>query len=134
MEKTMLNDHMINSLEIKTIVVVEDDEDMREVIRLTLAEEVRYNVVMFSSPDEVLEATKNFAPDLFIIDYLLVGMNGIELYDILHGMPHLHNVPAIITSASLHMHLVLIEERNLMSLEKPFELDGLLETTRLALG
>jgi DNA-binding NtrC family response regulator len=112
---------------------VEDDEDMREVMRLTLSEEVRYNIVMFSSPDKVLEATKNFTPDLFIIDYLLVGMNGIELYDILHKRPHLYNVPAIITSASLHMHLVLIEERNLRGLEKPFELDELLESTRLAL-
>ncbi len=118
----------------KTILVVEDDAAMAEVMELILSEEPGYSIHLVSDPREALQLAQRIQPDLFVLDYLLAHMNGIELYDRLHVSQGLENVPAIITSASLLMHKSLLDQRHLIGLEKPFDLEVLLETIKQMLA
>jgi hypothetical protein len=59
-------------------------------------------------------------------------MNGIELYDKLHTIDELDNVPAILISARLPKHE--IDKRHIIGMSKPLELDEFLHTIEELLG
>ena len=115
---------------IKKILVVEDDVSIGEVIQLVLSQGSMYTSCVIDNPRKALEAAKSMKPDLFIIDYHLSGINGIHLYDQIHSSSELRKIPAIITTASLESHKQELEERGLVGLAKPFDIDELLEIVK----
>ena len=87
---------------------------------------------MISSQHRFISHSK---PDLFLIDYRLSEMNGLALYDHLHAIPGLENVPALLISSVLSDGLRHeAEQRKLAMLEKPFDLDVFLHTIHRMLG
>src|SRR5258708_24167847 len=83
----------------KTILVVEDDEDTREFIALLISTATAYRYYLVSDASEAIDFVKGVTPDLFILDYRLTGMNGLELYDLLHATPGLEAIPALLVTA-----------------------------------
>lgn len=61
-----------------TILVVDDDDDLRDLIVLTL-KEAGYRVVQASDGPKALDAYHAHQPDLVILDIGLDGMNGLEV-------------------------------------------------------
>jgi CheY-like chemotaxis protein len=114
----------------RTILVVEDDRPTGEVIQLTLMEELSLHTLLIADPYEALDFANTVKVDLWIIDYLLPGMNGLELYDRLHARKALQDVPSILISASFSLHNRDLGERKLTVLDKPFDLNVLLETVK----
>ena len=56
----------------KTILVVDDEEDIRESVRMIL-EKNGYNVVTAENGDDCLEKLKNLTPDLILLDIMMPG-------------------------------------------------------------
>ena len=119
-----------------TILVVEDDEDTREVIRLLMSTIPSYHYSLVPDAAQAIQFAQRIKPDLFIVDYRLpAGMNGLELYDRLHATPGLEAIPAILMTATrLEALRPEIEHRQLMALEKPFNLDAFLLTIQWMTG
>src|SRR5438874_4518601 len=88
-------------LEVKTILVVEDDEDIGEALLFALSEEPSYQVIVASTGDEALQIANRRRINLFVIDYYLSDINGIELYDELHAIPELQDVLALLISVNI---------------------------------
>jgi DNA-binding response OmpR family regulator len=109
----------------KTIVVVEDDENIGPVLVEVLSQETPYKAIWVSDGLQALELIHSMKPNLFITDYWLPHMNGIELYDRLRTIKDYNTIPTIIISAYLPEKE--IHERHLTALSKPFDLDELLE-------
>jgi DNA-binding NtrC family response regulator len=59
-----------------SIYIVDDDADMREVLSLSL--EAKYQVRTFSTAGSALEAMKDHAPDLVLLDIGLPDMSGVD--------------------------------------------------------
>ena len=117
----------------KTILIVEDDDSTATFLTLAIAQETSYQVLHATTGVRALEIVRHIKAGLFIIDYLLPDMNGIVLYDYLHALEGLEAVPAIIlTAISLERLREEIQQRHLLSLAKPFDLDTLLETIEFA--
>jgi CheY-like chemotaxis protein len=94
-----------------------------------------YHVQVARNTTEALHFVKHIKPSLFILDYRLPNMNGIELYDQLHAIPELEKIPAIIISGIASEQLTRdIESRKLIHIEKPYDLDTFLDTVKQALG
>lgn len=110
----------------KTILVVEDDEGVGVFLVQAISQETPYQALLVTDGFQALKAVKKMKPDLFILDYQLPNMNGIELFDRLHAMEELAGLPAIIMSARLPKQE--IEKRQLIGMHKPLELDELLHT------
>src|SRR5689334_1399014 len=89
---------------IKMILLIEDDANIGEVLLQAIAQETPYLATLVSNGFEALKAVQSIKPDLFIMDYLLPRMNGIELYDRLHAISELAQVPALMISARLPDH------------------------------
>jgi CheY-like chemotaxis protein len=112
---------------VKTILLVEDDVNIGEVLLQVIAQETPYIAVLAPSGSEALQVIHNVKPNLFILDYQLPQMNGIALYDQLHASPELVNVRAIMISA--HLPQKDISSRpGIFGLPKPIDLDEFLNT------
>ena len=113
-------------INVKTILVVEDDEDIGSFIVEALLQETPHQALLVTTGSKALETVKTIKPNLFVLDYLLPRMNGIDLYDQLHGTKELEHIPAIMMSANLPASEA--RKRKITCLKKPFELDELLQT------
>ena len=111
---------------IKTILLVEDDSIISELLIQMITQETHYKV--FSVPDglEALDFVKNIKPQLLILDYWLPFMQGIELYDRLHNTEGLEEVPAIMLSVNAPVKE--INQRHMIYIKKPFDMPKLLDT------
>ena len=115
----------------KIILIVEDDVGVGTFLVQALAQETPYRAVLAANGLQALNIVRSLKPSLFILDYQLPFLNGVELYDRLHAMKELERTPAIIMSANLPAREV--KERRLINLRKPFELDDLLNTVEKTL-
>ena len=129
-EESAVRDHSAK----KTILLVEDDPGNGAFLVQAISQETPYQVLLITDSFRALEVVRHIKPNLFIIDYYLSTMNGIELYDQLHANSELEALPAIILSARFEEHLHEIEQRQLVGLSKPLELDELLATIEQLLG
>ncbi len=111
---------------IKTILVVEDDADRGEFLVQALKDETPYQAVLAPDGFQALKMVRTLKPHLFVLDYLLPRMNGLELYDQLHTMEGLETIPALLMSANLPAKE--LEKRRVSAITKPFELEELLQT------
>ena len=116
----------------KIILVIEDDDSIGTLLVEALSQETPYKALLVTDAFQALKAIHQVKPCLFITDYHLPHINGIELYDRLHSTDDLANTPAIIMSAYLPEEEV--RKRHLISLSKPFELDELLDTVEKLLA
>lgn len=81
-----------------TIMVVEDDQDIRELISYNLGKE-GYTVVPAESGEQALKLIETTNPDIIILDIMLPGMDGIEvLRNLKQGSRHAA-VPVIMATA-----------------------------------
>lgn len=123
------------ALPVKTILVVEDDNSIGAFLELAILQETRYHPLLVSGSKEAVKAVQSIKPDLFLLDYYLPRTTGIILYDELHAMDDLEDVPAIIfTAGNLEQYQQEIEQRHLIGMSKPIELDNLLTTIKNILG
>lgn len=117
---------------IKTVLVVEDDTGIGTFLIQAIQQETHYQAMLVTDGFQALKVVSNIKPQLFILDYQLPRMNGIELYDRLHATPGMEEIPAIIVSARLPRHE--IEKRKIIGISKPLELDDFLQIIEHLLG
>lgn len=66
-----------NGVKRQTILIVEDDGDLREMLRLALAQ--RYDVIGFSNGEDLAALVESCEPELLILDINLPGGSGIDV-------------------------------------------------------
>ena len=81
-----------------TILVVEDEEDLRDIVIYNLERE-GYKTVGVESGEEGLERAIALRPDLVILDLMLPGMNGMDVCRELKKNDQTKNIPIIMASA-----------------------------------
>ncbi len=79
----------------KTIYVVDDEKNIRQIIRSYLEKE-GYTVSEFENGEDALAGFNSAMPDMLIIDIMMPGMSGFELCNEIRKKA---NVPIIIVSA-----------------------------------
>ena len=112
----------------KTILLVEDDPNIGLFLVEAIAQETPYRAIVASDGHAALKLVRHFAPCLFILDYGLPGMNGIELYDRLQINQELAAIPAILITANRYVPQKQIQQSQLIVFMKPFELEAFLAT------
>jgi DNA-binding response OmpR family regulator len=109
----------------KTILLVEDDNTIAELLVQMISQETHYQVFTVPDAPQALDLVKNIKPELLILDYWLPTTHGIELHDRLHDIEGLGQVPAIMLS--VHAPLREMNQRQIMYMRKPFDMFKLLE-------
>lgn len=114
---------------IPTILVVDDDEGILEVIDIILTQE-KYHVEAVRSEDQLQEVLKDHLPSLILLDVLMSGVDGREISRHLKSNPKTKNIPIIIMSANTKVSTKAEEAHADGYLQKPFDINELLETVR----
>jgi len=81
-----------------TILVVEDDPDIRELLSFSLAKE-GWSVVMAADGEAGLAAFPSANPDCVVLDIMLPGIDGLEVLRRLKAEPGRKRLPIIMTTA-----------------------------------
>ena len=120
----------------KAVLLVEDDFANAETLHLLLQSEGLYETYCFSNVHEILnnlESLLTLNPRLFLLDYHLPYMSGLDLYARLHAIKGLEQVPAILLTATTlrDTEKTLIEQQGLSLVNKPYDTEELLSLIRL---
>ena len=82
----------------KTILVVEDDGDIQELLAYNLARE-GFNVLRALTGEEGVRMTSEHLPDLIVLDLMLPGIDGIEVCRKIRRDPETENIPVVMLTA-----------------------------------
>ena len=82
----------------KTLLLVEDDPDLLEVLRLTFEHE-GFKLVLARNGEEALDKAQRFAPDLIVLDVMMPGLDGIEVCRRLRAQPSFRKLPILMLTA-----------------------------------
>ncbi|EGW38324.1 response regulator transcription factor [Desulfosporosinus sp. OT] len=81
-----------------TILVVDDEEPILELLRFNLEKE-GYQVSVAKDGKEALESIEKELPNLLVLDVMLPGMDGLEVCRILRLNPKFQQIPIIMLTA-----------------------------------
>ncbi len=86
------------SSSIKTILIADDDEDLRLLVQVTL-EQPTYRILTAADGPQALDAAQQHHPDLLVIDWMMPGLNGREVITQLRQQSATATIPIIMLTA-----------------------------------
>jgi signal transduction histidine kinase/DNA-binding response OmpR family regulator len=117
----------VNKMDIKNILIVDDTNDSREIIKEYLKDLENIELFFANDGKEAFERAKSINPSLIITDIMMPKVNGWELLDMIKADKQLQNTPVIIVSN-------VVNEAKALSLgaidclNKPISRDDLIAT------
>ena len=109
----------------RRILVVDDDPSIRDIFRIIL-EKAGYDLEIIEDAVEIFN--NNFRiPDLFLVDKLLSGIDGLDICRFLKSNSNTDKIPVVMVSASPDIGVVAVRAGADDFIEKPFELTYLLK-------
>ncbi|MCS7109525.1 MAG: response regulator [Candidatus Micrarchaeota archaeon] len=91
--------YVLDSIKPKKILIIEDDKDINNLIRLSLGED-RYEIKSTYDGEEGLKEINIFKPDLIILDLMLPGIDGLEICKKVKSNQETKNTIVVIVSAA----------------------------------
>jgi CheY-like chemotaxis protein len=84
------------------ILYVEDDSDIRAIVKMSLEMVGKYQVAACGSCADALDVVDEFDPELLLLDVMMPGVDGPETLEILRERESAATVPAIFITAKVH--------------------------------
>src|SRR5215467_12565323 len=125
----------------KHILVIDDRANLLALLRMILEDE-RYQVSVLQEGSGAVEHVRENAPDLVILDLKLADASGLDILESLRAQEATADIPVIVYTAAV-MEAEAVERlitsnperfNNVSVLQKPFELDALLDRVGQLLG
>jgi len=116
----------------KVVVIGEDDEPIALLLRDALNDEPGYQAVVVADGALVLETVRQVHADLLILDIMMPGLNGLEVYDRVREETGIRDMPVLFVSANVPQFDREFKRRKITDiLTKPFDLNDLLQRVRV---
>jgi CheY-like chemotaxis protein len=118
----------------KTILVVEDNQDVLRVLSLLLGQ-AGFDVITAERCSAAYDYIMTARPDVILVDLMLPGMTGLEFIRLVRRMSDVENIPMVAMSAYDRHYLsaAIIAGAN-AAIHKPEDLDVLVRTIEQVLG
>jgi DNA-binding response OmpR family regulator len=117
----------------KQILIVEDDQDILQVLE-TVLEHNEFEVKGLSRTDDIIESIEKYKPDLVLTDYLLPGLNGGKICQLIKGNKKTSHIPVILISAYPELAISLGNFGFDAFISKPFNINALVKKISRLLG
>jgi DNA-binding response OmpR family regulator len=107
----------------KTVLICEDDTNLRTLVRLALGDAYRY----YEAPDgpSGLQLARRIHPDVIVLDLMLPGRSGLDVLAELRADDELAKTPVIVMSAWSHSDEAAVQAGADRFVPKPFDPDEL---------
>ena len=119
------------NLNLKTILVVDDEPVLRAIVSEFLHEE-GYAVIEAADGRVMLEIMARERPDLVLMDVMMPGIDGREAYRQLRSHPEHRDVPVVLMSAGVRP--IRLDPSIAGFMAKPFDLTQLIELVTRLIG
>jgi two-component system, OmpR family, response regulator len=105
------------------VVYVEDEPDIQAIVQIALGAIGGLQVTIFSSGHEAIAKAIDAAPQLFVLDVMMPGLDGPGTLRLLREQPPLKNVPAIFMTAKAQPQEIaaLLQQGAIAVVSKPFD-------------
>jgi DNA-binding response OmpR family regulator len=105
------------------VIHVEDDDDIRELVGLSLDVAGDFELLSFASGIDAIRAVGVFGPDLLLLDMMMPNMNGVETLEAIRQMKGYSKIPAIFVTAraGVDQNKALLDAGALGVIVKPFD-------------
>ncbi len=121
----------------RTILVVDDDEEIRRLLRRAF-EERGLRVVDAGDGIDALHAVKQHSPDALVLDAMLPGLHGFDICRRIRGSQRYGHIPIVLMTAVYRGWRIAEDLRDVYKvatvLEKPFRLDDAIKAVEAALS
>ncbi len=116
-----------------TIVIIDDEADLLDLLKLILTEKTDYNILTTSDPKQALDWCREYNADVLISDLRMPQMEGIELLKLLKAQDK--NIPFIIMTAfgTIESAVEAMRQGAFDYITKPFRKEQILMTINKAL-
>ncbi len=82
----------------ETILIVDDEEDIIELIKFNLKNE-GYDILTALSGEKAIKLTRQYKPDLIVLDLMLPGIDGLEVTKYLKNNDQTMEIPIVMLTA-----------------------------------
>lgn len=86
-------------MEIRKVLLAEDEEDIQKVAKMSLQFQARWEVVLAGNGEECLSKVSSEHPDLILLDAMMPRMDGYETCRRLKADPATRDIPVIFLTA-----------------------------------
>ncbi|MBI4146828.1 response regulator [Candidatus Woesearchaeota archaeon] len=111
----------------KTIMIVDDEEDIRETAK-TICEKAGYEVITAANGDDCLEKLKKAKPDLILMDIMMPGTPVKEVVKKIKGVPIAYC--SVVRTSDAEREQLLQEGNVVDFIQKPFDINDLLRRVK----
>jgi CheY-like chemotaxis protein len=84
---------------LRRVCCVEDDDDIRRIVRLSLERIGRMTVELVADPALAIDAMIAFRPDLVMLDWMMPGIDGPALLRRMREVPETRALPVVFITA-----------------------------------
>ena len=107
----------------KTILLIDDEPNLAEVISICLSSFKGWNVEVANSGKKGLSIVQTVQPDAILLDVMMPEMDGLTVYQTLQKNPETQNIPVIFLTAKVQTSdLKKFAELGVLgTIAKPFE-------------
>lgn len=85
----------------RTVLVIDDEDDIREVAQVSLEALGGWNVLTASSGDQGIQRAAADQPDAILLDVMMPGMDGPTTFQKLQAEPATQKIPVIFLTAKV---------------------------------
>jgi DNA-binding response OmpR family regulator len=110
----------------KSITILEDDRDIREICAYLFTEQ-GYSVSSYEDITSLSKVYPTTATNLFLLDIQLPDGNGLDLCEKLKADPRYSNTPILMMSANVKNGAAMLVSHADGFIEKPFDIGKLLD-------
>src|SRR5216110_3921723 len=108
----------------KVVVIGEDDEPIATLLRDSINDENGYQAVVVSDGALVIETVRQVHADLLILDIMMPGLNGFEVFDRVRADTDIREMPVLFVSAAMSQFDGDFTKRDIKDvISKPFDLN-----------
>jgi CheY-like chemotaxis protein len=107
------------------VAVVDDDDDLRAMVALSLKLSHGCELLSCASAEQALREMPAFRPDVIVLDFMMPTMDGFQTLHALSTRMDLRSTKVVMTSASSLSELACREHGASAVLAKPFDAMGL---------
>jgi len=121
--------------DVKQVIVIEDDPEMIELVKLILTKD-GFDVIGVDNGRDGLTRIGEVLPDVVLLDLMMPGMDGWEVYQAVKANENTKHIPVIIITAKaqsidrvLGLHIAKVDDY----ITKPFSPSELVNSVRKVL-
>lgn len=120
-------------MSLQTVLVIDDDSDIRDLIAETLIDE-GYHVLTSGDGQTAVALAAAQPPGLILLDLMMPKMSGWQVIEELKASSRTSSTPVVLVSASRDLQTISRQLGAASCLAKPFDLDTLVKMVHAYLG